>query len=157
MRRIFRTSLDVEIVVEIERPPEEVWRFVANGERSPEWLGDFEAVVKETDGPVGRGTVFRYTLAAGHRSATYGVVDWQPGRRLAWDGPPLRSRGGGAQPRGFHEVTAAGKGRTRLVSRYQPELTGILVLMRPAAKRWLRKQRAADARRLKQLLESSGG
>ena len=152
-----RTSLDVEITVEIERSPEEVWAFVANAERSPEWLEDLEAVVKESDGPVGRGTVYRYTLAAGHRSATYEVVDWQPGRRLAWDGPPLRSRGGGARPRGFHEVTDAGEGRTRLVSRYQPELTGILVLMRPYVRRWLRRQRAADAQHLKRLLESGRG
>jgi hypothetical protein len=58
------------------------------------------------------------------------------------------------RPRGFHEVTAAGEGRARLVSRYQPELTGTLALMRPALKRWLRRHRAADAQRLKQLLES---
>ncbi len=150
---MFRTSLDEEIVVEIERPSEEVWAFVSDAERLPEWLEEFEAVVKESDEPVGRGTVFRYTLSPGHRSATIEVVDWQPGRRFAWDGPPLRSRGGTFRPRGFSEVTATGERRTRLVSRYQPELTGTLALMRPVLQRWLRRQRAADAQRLKQLLE----
>jgi uncharacterized protein YndB with AHSA1/START domain len=148
------TSLDEEIAIEIERPPEEVWAFVSNFELLPEWLEEFEAIVKESDGPVGRGTIFRYTLSPGSRSAALEVVDWQPGRRVAWDGPPLRSRGGGARPRGYHEVTAAGGGRSRLLSRYQPQLTGTLALLRPAIKRWLRRQRAADARRLKQLLES---
>lgn len=151
---MFRTSLDQEVGVEIDRPSEEVWAFVSNFERLPEWLEEFEAVVKESDGPVGKGAVFRYTLSPGNRSATLEVIDWQPGRRVAWDGPPLRSRGGGARPRGFHEVTATGEGRTRLVTRYQPELTGTLALMRPAIKRWLRRQRAADAQRLKRLLES---
>ena len=151
---MFKTSLDVEIAVEIERPLEEVWAFVSDAERLPEWIGDFEAVVQESDGPVGRGTVFRYTLSEGRRSATLDVVDWQPRRRWAWDGPPLRSRGGGARPRGFSELTATGRRRTRVVSRYQPELTGTLALMRPALQRWLRRQRAADAQRLKQLLES---
>ena len=151
---MFTTSLDVEIAVEIERRSEEVWTFVTNFERLPEWLEEFEAVVKESDGPIGRGTVFRYTLSPGNRSATLEVVEWQLGRRVAWDGPPLRSRGGGARPRGFHEVTTAGEGRTRLVTHYQPELTDILVLMRPAVTRWLRKHRTADAQRLKQLLES---
>jgi uncharacterized protein YndB with AHSA1/START domain len=150
---MFTTSLDEEIAVEIERPCEEVWAFVSDAERLPEWLEEFESVEKESDGPVGRGTVFRYTLSPGHRSATIEVVDWQPGRRLAWDGPPLRSRGGGARPRGFFEVAAIGESRTRLVSRYQPELTGTLALMRPILKRWLRRQRAADAQRLKRLLE----
>ena len=40
------------------------------------------------------------------------------------------------------------------MSRYQPELTGTLALMRPILKRWLRRQRTADTKRLKQLLES---
>jgi uncharacterized membrane protein len=84
---VLRTSLDEEIAVEIERPSEEVWAFVTNFERLPEWLDEFEAVVKESDGPMSRGTVFRYTLSPGSRSATLEVVDWQPGRRLAWDGP----------------------------------------------------------------------
>jgi uncharacterized protein YndB with AHSA1/START domain len=151
---VFRTSLDVEIAVEIERSPDEVWAFVSDFERLPQWLEEFEAVTKESQRSVGEGTVFRYTLAPGHRSATIEIVDWEPGRRLAWDGPPLRSRGGGARPRGFLEVSAASEGRARLVSRYQPELSGTLVLMRPAFQRWLRRQRAADAQRLKRLLES---
>jgi uncharacterized protein YndB with AHSA1/START domain len=133
---MFRTSLDEEIAIEIERPSEEVWAFVSNAERLPEWLEEFEAVVKESDGPVGRGTVFRYTLSPGHRSARFEVVDWQPGRRFAWDGPPLRSRGGGFRPCGFFELAAVDERRTRFVSRYQPELTGTLALTRPIIKRW---------------------
>jgi uncharacterized protein YndB with AHSA1/START domain len=153
---MFRTSLDVEITVEIERPSEEVWAFVSNAERLPQWLDEFEAVVKESDGPVGRGTMFRYTLAPGHRSATGEVVEWEPGRRFAWDGPPLRSRGGGFRPRGSFEVSAIDERRSRFVSRYQPELTGTLAIMRPYLARWLRRQRVADTRHLKQLLESRG-
>ena len=89
---MLRTSLDEEIAVEIERPSEEVWAFVTNFERLPEWLDEFEAVVKESDGPMSRGTVFRYTLSPGSRSATLEVVDWQPGRRLA--GPRSRTTPG---------------------------------------------------------------
>jgi uncharacterized membrane protein len=155
---MFRTSFDEEIAVAIERPAEEVWAFVSNFERMPEWLEEFEAVVKESDGPIRRGTVFRYTLSpgTGDRSATLEVVDWQPERRVAWDGPPLRSRWGGARPRGFLEVTAIDEVRTRLVARYQPEFTGMYVLMSPALKRWLRRQRTADAQRLKRALEAAG-
>jgi uncharacterized protein YndB with AHSA1/START domain len=153
---VITTSLDVEIVVEIERPAADVWAFVSNAERLPEWLDEFEAVVKESDGPVGNGTVFRYTVSPGHRSATFEVVDWQPGRRFAWDGPPLPWHGGGARPRGSFEVVPSGEGRTRFLSRYQPELTGTMALMRPYLGRWLRKQRETDTGRLKQLLEAAG-
>ena len=148
------TSIDETFDVEIERPLSEVWAFVSNPERLPEWLDEFEAVVKESDGPVGKGTVFRYTLAPGHRSATLEVVDWEPGHRFAWDGPPLPWLGGAARPRGSFEVTAAGEGPTRFVSQYQPELTGTMALMRPILRRWLRRRRTADTEQLKQLLEA---
>jgi uncharacterized protein YndB with AHSA1/START domain len=155
-RAMFRASLDIEIAAEIERPCEEVWAFVSNAERLPQWLNEFEAVVKESKGPVGRGTVFRYTVSPGHRSATIEVVEWEPGQRLAWDGHPLRSLGGGASPRGSFEVSAIDERRTRFVSRYQPELTGTLAIMRPYLARWLHKQRIADTSHLKQMLESRG-
>jgi hypothetical protein len=41
-----------------------------------------------------------------------------------------------------------------LVSRYQPELTGTQVLLRPYLKRWLRRRRLADAQTLKACLEA---
>ncbi len=139
-----RTSVDVEIEVEIARPPEEVWAFVSDAERLPEWLEEFRAVTKESEGPVGEATVFRYTLDPGQRSGTIEWVQWKPGERLAWDGPPLSGRGGGARPRGSFEVIGIGTGRTRFVSRYRPELTGPLALLRPYIARWLRRQRRAD-------------
>jgi uncharacterized protein YndB with AHSA1/START domain len=148
------TSIDEEFDVEVERPVGEVWDFVSDLGRLPEWLDEFQAVVQESDGPVGTGTIFRYTLAPGHRSATLEIVEWEPGHRLAWDGPPLPWLGGAARPRGSFEVREAGEGRTRFVSRYQPELTGTMALMRPFLRRWLRKRRAADTKHLKQLLEA---
>ena len=105
-RRV-RTSLDVLVEIEIERPRSEVWSFLADVERIPDW-----------------------------------------------DGPPLPSAGGAVRPRGSQTLTDAGEGRTRLVSRYQPELIGTLVLLRPYLKRWLRRQRRADAQTLKALLEA---
>lgn len=151
---MFATSVDVEIAVEIERPREAVWEFVSDAERWPEWLDEFEKVVPESDGPVGKGSVFRYTVLPGHRSATIEFVEWEPGRRFAWDGPPLPWHGGSARPRGFTEVTTAAEGHTRLVSRYQPELFGTMALMRPYFRRWLHMRRTKDARHLKQLLEA---
>jgi uncharacterized protein YndB with AHSA1/START domain len=151
---VFATSVDVEIAVEIERPPQAVWAFVSDAERWPEWLDEFEEVIPESEGPVGKGSVFRYTVSPGHRSATIEIVEWEPRRRVAWDGPPLPWRGGSARPRGFTEVTTTSEGHTRLVSRYQPELFGTMALMRPYLERWLHRRRTKDTKRLKQLLEA---
>jgi uncharacterized protein YndB with AHSA1/START domain len=149
-----RTSVEVIVEVEIERPPPAVWAFVSDAERLPEWLGEFEAAHEESDGPTGIGTVVRYTLKQGHRSGTFSLVEWDPPRRMAWDGPPLRWAGGAARPRGSHTLTETGAGRTSLVSRYQPELIGTQVLLAPYLKRWLRRRRLADMQTLKALVEA---
>jgi uncharacterized protein YndB with AHSA1/START domain len=133
-----RTSIEVIVEVEIERPPAAVWSFVSDTERLPEWLGEFEAAHEESDGPTGVGT----------------VVEWDPPRRMAWDGPPLRWAGGAARPRGSHTLAETREGRTSLVSRYQPELTGTQVLLAPYLKRWLRRRRLADMQTLKASLEA---
>jgi uncharacterized protein YndB with AHSA1/START domain len=151
---VVKASIEVIVEVEIERPASVVWSFVSDVERISEWLGEFEATGKESDGPTGVGTVVRYTLQPGHRSGTFEIVEWDPPRRLAWDGPPLRWAGGGARPRGSHELAPAGEGRTLLVSRYQPELSGTNVLLGPYLKRWLRRRRLADAQTLKASLEA---
>jgi uncharacterized protein YndB with AHSA1/START domain len=149
-----RTSIEVVIEVEIRRPPDAVWSFLADTERISEWIGEFEATRNESDGPPGVGTVVRYTIQPGDRSGTWEIVEWDPPRRVSWDGPPLPWLGGGARPRGSHTLAEAGAGRTLLVSRYQPELTGTNALLRPYLKRWLRRQRLADAQTLKALLEA---
>jgi uncharacterized protein YndB with AHSA1/START domain len=56
-------SADIEI--EIDRPVDEVWAFVSDLTRRPEWLDEFENVVKETPGCPGRGSVLRYTVRPG--------------------------------------------------------------------------------------------
>jgi uncharacterized protein YndB with AHSA1/START domain len=151
---VVRTSIEVIVEVEIGRPPSAVWSFVSDFERMPEWLGEFEAARKETAGPTGVGTVVRYTIQPGNRSGTFEIVEWDPPRRVVWDGPPLRWAGGAVRPRGSHELAEVGEGRTLLVSRYQPELTGTNVLLGPYLKRWLRRQRLADSHVLKASLEA---
>lgn len=148
-----RRTIEVQIEALIARSSEDVWAFVSDFERLPEWLGEFRAVVKRSEGPVAEGTVFRYTIEPGQRSSTVQIVEWEPGRRLAWDGPPLKWHGGAGRPRGYFEVTDTGEGLARLVSCYQPVLTGTMALLAPVMKRWLRRQRRIDSDRLKALME----
>jgi len=149
-----RTTIEVTVVVEIARPRLAVWSFISDVERAHEWLTEFKSARTESEGPIGVGTVVRYTLEPGHRSGTYEIVEWDPGHRLAWDGPPLAWAGGAARPRGSFEVVDAGEGRTLFTSRYQPELSGTQVMLRPYLKRWLRRRRVTDTQVLKAMLEA---
>jgi uncharacterized protein YndB with AHSA1/START domain len=152
---VVRTSIEVTVEVEIERPLSSVWSYVSDAERIPEWVGEFKEARVITEGPVGVGSVIRYTVE-GDRSGTWEIVEWDPPRRVALDGPPLAWAGGRARPRSSQTLAEAGEGRTLLVSRYEPELSGTLVLMRPYLKRWLRRQRQKDAQTLKSILEGGG-
>ena len=145
------------VEVEIERPRSEVWSVLSDTERLPEWFAEFEEAREESAGPSGLGSCRALHTPAGHRSGTFEIVEWDPPRRLAWDGPPLRWAGGAARPRGSHELAEAGDGRTLVVSRYHPELSGTQVLLRPYLKRWLRRERHASARALKALVEAAAG
>ena len=151
-----KTTVEVAIEIEIARPREAVWEFIADPARSHEWLEEFVSSHQVSEGPPGVGSVVSYTIKPGPRTGTFEVVEWDPPRRLAWDGPPLRSMGGAARPRGSFELTEAGDGGTRFVATYHPELLGLLVLLRPYLNRWLRRQRRIDAQKLKAILEADG-
>jgi uncharacterized protein YndB with AHSA1/START domain len=145
-------TVDVTVEIEIARPPSDVWAFVMDTNRLPDWLEEFESAGRVSDGPIGVGTVIEYTLQPGHRSGTYEIVEWVPERRMAWDGPPLRWAGGGARPRGSFELREAGAG-TLFVGRFQPELTGTQVLLKPYLTWWLRRQRREGFKTLRTLVE----
>jgi uncharacterized protein YndB with AHSA1/START domain len=146
-----KTSIEVVVSIEIDRPPSLVWPFVAS-KRMAEWLDEFVAVSSRSPGAIGLGTVLDYTVEGG-RSGTLEIVEWEPARRIAWDGPPLPWAGGGARPRGALVLTEIAPGRTRLTSTYHRELSGTLVLLAPYLRRWLRRRRRADALTLKGLVE----
>lgn len=149
-----RTSIEATVEVEVERSPAEVWSFLSDVERIPDWIGEIRAVRKESDGPIAVGTVARFTLEPGDRSGTWEIVEWDPPHRMAWEGPPLAWGRGGLRPRGSHELSEAGEGRTLVVSRYRPEVIGLPVLLRPYLARWLRRERAASGQALKAALEA---
>jgi uncharacterized protein YndB with AHSA1/START domain len=147
-----KTSIGVTVKVKIARPAQAVWSYITDTERTPEWIGEFIEAREESEEPTGVGTVVHYTVE-GDRSGTLKVVEWTPPHRMAWDGPPLPWAGGGARPRGSHTLAEVDEGCTLVVSRYEPELIGTLVLLRPYLKWWLRRQRRKDAQTLKAVLE----
>ena len=79
-----------------------MWSVLSDAERLPEWFAEFAAARQKSAGPSGLAAVIRYTLQPGHRSGTFEIVEWDPPRSLAWDGPPLRWAGGAARPPGSH-------------------------------------------------------
>ncbi len=149
-----KTQVEVTAEVEIDAPRDAVWAVITDTERLPEWFEEFESAHQESPGPPGPGSVVRYTIRQGHRSGTFEIVEWEPGSKISWNGPPLAWMGGAMRPRGSHELSDAGEGRTRYTGHFRPELSGLQVLLRPYLKRWIRRARRASTLKLKAMVEA---
>lgn len=88
----------LEESIEVARPPDAVYDFLAAVERYPTWLPGVTGAEQTSPGPVEPGATFRLTLAGptGPLAADGIVVAAEPGRRLAVRGeaPQGRVEGG---------------------------------------------------------------
>ena len=141
----------VSVEATIGRPPEEVFPVVADGERLPEWMEDFERVEQVSEGPPARGTEYRYKFKRSPES-TFEWSEFDPGRRVAWSGPPLKTGPGSLQPRGGIDVEPAPEG-SRVRVTLDPLPGGVKKAMLPVLRRPMRKGAVLSLSRLKALVE----
>lgn len=152
MERGESNDMRVEESVEINRPLEEVFSYVANPENLPEWSGIVLDVRKE-EGPLREGA--RFTTVAkflGRRFETpFEVVSYDPPRRSS------HKSMGGPMPqewtRTFEETASGG---TRLRQIVEGEPGGFFRLAGPLLERAGRRQFRTDLENLKDLLEAQG-
>jgi uncharacterized membrane protein len=144
-------AIHVEREIEIERPAEAVFDFLAHGENLPRWMDEFASVEKETDGPPTLGTIYRYRMKRGAES-TFTWEHFETGRRLSWHGPPAGGALGMPEPKGSWELEGAGTA-TRVRMTMEPKPSGLMRLMAPLMARSIRKGSAKNFERLKGILE----
>ena len=138
---------------EIGRPRQEVFDYLARGEKLPDWVEEFAEVEQTSEGPPAKGTTYRYRMRRGGES-TFEWSEFEAGRRIAWDGPALKSGPGSMRPRGSYELEDA-DGGTRIQMTQDPELAGFMKLMAPFITRSLRKGAPKSLEKLKGILEGS--
>jgi uncharacterized protein YndB with AHSA1/START domain len=141
----------VSVEATVERPPEEVFPVVADGERLPEWMEDFERVEQVSEGPPGLGTEYRYKFKRSPES-TFQWSEFEPGRRVAWDGPALKTGPGSLQPRGGIDVEPAAEG-SRVRVTLDPLPGGVMKVLLPLLRRSMRNGAVQNLSRLKALVE----
>jgi uncharacterized protein YndB with AHSA1/START domain len=75
-----------EATVFIERPIEEVFAFLANGENDPKFSPRVLEIAKTTDGPPGVGTVYASTVKdAGVKTRReFELTEFEPPTRIRW-------------------------------------------------------------------------
>ena len=139
--------------IEIGRPPQDVFAYVSDMARHPEWQEKLLAATVEGEGPIRVGTRVKQTrrVGGGTRSFTLEVTEHDPPSRLAFKGidGPVRPQG-----RITFEPLEGGQ-RTRYSAQLDFEGHGLGLLLAPLVRRDARKQLPDSLQRLKQKLEAS--
>lgn len=147
-------AIHTEAEITINRPRSEVFEFLTQGERLPEYIDDFETVTHEEPGEPGRGHVYSYKMKRG-AEGTFEWKEFQPHDKLAWSGPRVKQGPGSMRPVGHWQLSDEGSG-THVKLVMEPEPGGLFKLMAPLMKMQMTKGNDRALHNLKRILESSG-
>ena len=141
--------------VEIDRPQAEVFEYINQIDKQPEWQQSLTAARLLTDGPVTVGTRYVETrkVPGGPRDMTYEVTEYDPPNKSSWKGVdgPVRAVGSVT-------VEPVSESRSRVTVAFDLEGHGIIgMLVAPFARSQAQKQVPSDQQKLKQILESRAG
>jgi uncharacterized membrane protein len=140
--------------VEIARSPEEVFAYISDVARQPEWQEGLESASVESEGPirVGSRLVHRRKVGLGSIAATSEITAFEPPHLVKFRGldGPIRAKG-------TQRVEPAGEGRSLVLFEMEMHGHGLGALMLPIARRQAARQVVASHENLKRILESSSG
>lgn len=143
----------VESQIVIARAPQEVFDYIAHAEYLPEYVEDFASVSQVEGGEPGRGARYTYTMKRGGAEGSFEWTEFQPARRLAWQGPAVKAGPGSMKPAGEWDISASGEGSTVTLV-MAPAPGGLFKLLAPFLAAGIRKGNEQALARLKQRLES---
>jgi uncharacterized protein YndB with AHSA1/START domain len=126
-----------DATVVIDRPIEEVFDFLADGENDPRFSPRVLEISKTTDGPPGVGTVYASTVkdAGVKTKREFKITEFEPPTRIRWTEV---SKNLVSVPEGGYDLESEGTG-TRVTLHNVFEGHGIGKLIAPAALRSARK------------------
>jgi uncharacterized protein YndB with AHSA1/START domain len=137
----------------IDRPIEEVFAFLADGENDPKFSPRVLEIAKTTDGPPGVGTVFASTVKdAGMKTKReFRITEFEPPTRIRWS---EISKNIVTAPEGGYDLVREGD-RTRVTIHNVLEGHGPGKLIAPLALRSARKGADDFAGAIKRAVEAS--
>jgi carbon monoxide dehydrogenase subunit G len=143
-----------EATTEIDRPIEEVFAFLADGENDPKFSPRVQRIAKLTDGPTAVGTVYASTVKdAGMKTKReFRITEFEPSTKIRWTeiSKNLVTAGEGG-----YDLTPTSEGRTRLRIFNVLEGHGVGKLVAGLALSAARKDADAFAARIKNAVEAA--
>jgi uncharacterized membrane protein len=145
--------MKLEMHADIDRPPQQVFAFLANAENMPRWRTDLDEVEQITEGPPQRGTRFRFVRQKPHIESTAEWVEFEQDRKLSWQGAPASIGLATMQFSGEHNVLPR-EGGTHLRCIFVTRFGGAGKVIGPFLKRSVRRELEDNFQTLKQIVES---
>ena len=143
--------MDFTNTITINRPPTEVFDFLAHFENLPRWNYAISETLKLSGGPVGVGARYRQTRTLPTRSEeTFEVTEFDMHHRLSIRGPL-----GPFHAEVAYVLAPVGHG-TMLTNTMHLQPSGALRLVAPLAASGIKSAVAANLETLKQILEAGG-
>lgn len=135
-------------IVTIQRPPHEVFEYLANFENVPEWNYAIVKTQKTSDGPVGVGTTYRQARSLPSPSEeAFEVTEFEPDRRLA-----IRGDLGPFEGTLTYDLESVPDG-TKITNSADLQAHGLLKVAAPLAGGRVSAAVAANLQKLKEILE----
>jgi uncharacterized protein YndB with AHSA1/START domain len=141
----------IEASVVIDRPVEEVWKFVSDWSTYPKWVPTVLEVKQTSAGPLGVGATVqsRYSSTRMPQSASR-VTEYEPGRKITlYNTSPQRIRGS-TQVLSLENV----EGKTKLTSAMEMKISGFYGLVGPWLIGRFRKANEVSVSNVKRVMES---
>jgi uncharacterized protein YndB with AHSA1/START domain len=139
--------------VTIDRPIEQVFAFLADGENDKKFSARVVEITKATDGPSGKGTIYQSTVKDGgfKTKREFELTEFEPPTRIRWT---ERSKNLVTVPQGGYDLTADGEA-TRLTFFNEMEGHGLGKLLAGFALASARKGAEDFAGAIKRAVEAS--
>jgi uncharacterized protein YndB with AHSA1/START domain len=140
--------------VVIDRPIEEVFAFLADGDNDPKFSPRVQQIAKTTDGPPGVGTRYASTVkdAGMTTQREFEYTAFEEPSRIRW---AERSKNAVTAPEGGYDLAPAGEGKTELTFFNVLEGHGFGKLVAPLALSSARKGAGDFARSIKAAVEGA--
>jgi uncharacterized protein YndB with AHSA1/START domain len=142
--------LSIEKSIVINRPVEEVFAFVAQGENWSQWAAELVETKKTSEGPLGVGTTYTHVAQMlGRRIENgYEVTEYEPNRKVS-----MKSTSGPVPAETSLTVESV-EGGTKLALTVAAEIAGVFKLAEPLVARIMGRQQDANFANLRDLLEA---
>jgi uncharacterized protein YndB with AHSA1/START domain len=138
----------------IDRPIEQVFAFLADGQNDRKFSPRVQEISKTTDGPPGVGTIFKSTVkdAGMTSSREFELTQFEQPAKIRWT---ERSKNSVTVPEGGYDLEPAGDGATKMTIFNNFEGHGFGKVIVPLATRAAKKDADAFAGRIKAAVEAS--